>query len=162
MKPKLYYGWIVVAVTAIALILAAGARSAPGVFVLPIQTDFPVWNRADISFAISIGLVMFGFGGPLSGWLMNRFGPRLIVFIGLLITAASMILSASVQQLWQLNVIFGFLSGVGTGIVGSVLGATVANRWFLKRRGLIVGIFGAATSAGQLIFIRFCSIWLTR
>ncbi|MGL4609694.1 MAG: MFS transporter [Trueperaceae bacterium] len=149
---KLYYGWIVVAVTAIALILAAGARSAPGVFVLPIQTDFPLWKRADISFAISIGLVMFGFGGPLSGWLMDKFGPRRIVFIGLLITAVSMALSAMIQELWQLNALFGFLSGVGTGIVGSVLGATVANRWFLKRRGLIVGVFGAATSAGQLIF----------
>lgn len=149
---KLYYGWVVVAVTAVALILAAGARSAPGVFVLPIQTDFPDWKRAAISFAISIGLVMYGFGGPLSGWLMNKFGPRLIVFVGLLITAASMVLSAGIQELWQLNILFGFLSGVGTGIVGSVLGATVANRWFQKRRGLIVGIFGAATSAGQLIF----------
>jgi MFS family permease len=153
MKPnKLYYGWVVVAVTAIALILAAGARSAPGVFVLPLQTDFPDWKRAAISLAISIGLVMYGFGGPLSGWLMNKFGPRHIVFAGLLITALSMALSAKIQELWQLNVLFGFLSGVGTGIVGSVLGATVANRWFLKRRGLIVGIFGAATSAGQLIF----------
>lgn len=153
MKPnKLYYGWVVVAVTAIALILAAGVRSAPGVFVLPIQEDFPSWKRAAISLAISIGLVMYGFGGPLSGWLMNKFGPRRIVFAGLLITALSMALSARIQQLWQLDVLFGFLSGVGTGIVGSVLGATVANRWFLKRRGLIVGIFGAATSAGQLIF----------
>jgi MFS family permease len=153
MKPtKLYYGWVVVAITAVALILAAGVRSAPGVFVLPIQEDFPDWKRAAISFAISIGLVMYGFGGPLSGWLMDKFGPRRIVFAGLLITALSMVLSAGIQQLWQLDVLFGFLSGLGTGIVGSVLGATVANRWFLKRRGLIVGIFGAATSAGQLIF----------
>jgi MFS family permease len=153
MKPtKLYYGWVIVAVTAVALILAAGARSAPGVFVLPLQEDFPSWKRAAISLAISIGLVMYGFGGPLSGWLMNKFGPRRIVFAGLLITALSMALSSRIQQLWQLDVLFGFLSGVGTGIVGSVLGATVANRWFLKSRGLIVGIFGAATSAGQLIF----------
>lgn len=149
---KLYYGWIVVAAAATALILGAGARSAPGVFVLPIQTDFPDWKRATISFAISIGLVMYGFGGPLSGWLMNKFGPRRVTFVGLLITALSMVLSAGIQQLWQLNLLFGFLSGVGTGIVGSVLGATIANRWFLKRRGFIVGIFGAATSAGQLIF----------
>jgi predicted MFS family arabinose efflux permease len=50
---------------------------------------------------------------------------------------------------------------VGTGIVGSVLGATVASRWFIKQRGLVTGIFGGATSAGQLIFIPALVAWAT-
>jgi MFS family permease len=49
-------------------------------------------------------------------------------------------------ELWQLNLFWGVLSGVGTGIVAPVLGATVANRWFVERRGLVLGIFGAAAS----------------
>ena len=56
-------------------------------------------------------------------------------------------------ELWQLNLFWGVLSGVGTGIVAPVLGATVANRWFIERRGLVLGIFGAAASAGQLISV---------
>src|SRR3712207_7255819 len=47
----------------------------------------------------------------------------------------------------------GVLSGLGTGVVAPVLGATVANRWFVERRGLVLGIFGAAASAGQLVTV---------
>jgi len=62
--------------------------------------------------------------------------------------------SAMMTQLWQLNLLWGGLSGIGTGLVGSVLGATIANRWFHTRRGVVSGLFGAATSAGQLLFVR--------
>jgi predicted MFS family arabinose efflux permease len=60
---------------------------------------------------------------------------------------------------WQLNLFWGALSGIGTGVAGSVLGAAVATRWFVARRGLVIGIFGAATSAGQLIFVPLLA-WL--
>jgi predicted MFS family arabinose efflux permease len=117
------------------------------------------WSRAVISFAVSIGLVLFGLVGPLTGWLMDRFGPKVLMLTGLALIAASMVASAAMTALWQLNLFWGALSGIGTGIVASVLGATVANRWFVERRGLVVGIFGAATSAGQLIFVPLL-MWL--
>jgi len=149
---RLFYGWIVVGVVALALIAAAGVRSAPGVFLKPVHDDLG-WSRADISFAVSVGLVIFGLTAPVSGRLIDSFGPRTVMVAGLLLVGISMVISAFIVQLWQLGAIWGVLSGVGTGIVGSVLGATVANRWFAARRGLITGIFGAATSAGQLIFV---------
>jgi MFS family permease len=148
---RLYYGWIVVAITALTLIISAGVRSAPGVLVVPLQEDLG-WSRGTISFAVSIGLVLFGLGGPFSGLLINRWGPRRVMLIGLLLMSLSMVLSAQMTQIWQLNLFWGALSGVGTGVVALVLGATVATRWFVARRGLVTGIFGAATSAGQLIF----------
>jgi predicted MFS family arabinose efflux permease len=64
-----------------------------------------------------------------------------------------MLLSLQVSQPWHLVLVWGVLSGIGTGMVGSVLSAAVASRWFIARRGLVVGIFGAAISAGQLIFV---------
>lgn len=153
-----FYGWTVAAVTALVLILSAGARSAPGVLLLPMVQEFG-WSRELISAAIAVGLVMFGLGAPLSGYLIDRFGPRRITLAGLAIIGVSMGLSAYMTQVWQLNLWWGFLSGVGTGIVGSVLGATVASRWFIERRGLVTGLFGASTSAGQLVFIPLL-VWL--
>jgi predicted MFS family arabinose efflux permease len=84
---------------------------------------------------------------------MDRFGPRQMMVLGMLLVAASMALSARMSTGWELNLFWGALSGVGTGVSSAVLGATVANRWFVARRGLVTGIFGAATSAGQLVFV---------
>jgi MFS family permease len=149
---RLYYGWVIVAVTAVTLLVSAGVRSAPGVFLTSLQGDMG-WSVATISFAVSIGLLLFGLVGPLTGWLIDRFGPRVALLGGILLIVASMVVSARMTALWQLNLFWGALSGIGTGIAGSVLGAAVASRWFVARRGLVIGIFGAATSAGQLIFV---------
>ena len=149
---RFYYGWVVVGVTAVTLLVSAGVRSAPGVFLNSLEADLE-WSLAAISFAVSIGLLLFGLVGPLTGWLMDRFGPRLVMLGGIALIAASMVASARMTELWQLNLFWGALSGIGTGVAGSVLGATVANRWFVARRGLVIGMFGAATSAGQLVFV---------
>ena len=77
----------------------------------------------------------------------------MVATAGMLVTGAGMGLSALSTSALQLNLFFGILSGIGTGLIGSVLGATLANRWFVKRRGLVIGIFGASVSAGQLIFL---------
>jgi sugar phosphate permease len=151
-RPKHFYGWTVVAITALVLLVTAGVRSAPTAFLLPMQSS-EGWSKSQISFAVGLGLVLFGLGGPLAGNLMQRFGVRNVSVASLVITCLSMILSSLVKTTWQLDLTFGLLSGLGTGLVASVLGATVANRWFLAKRGLVTGIFGASTSAGQLIFV---------
>ncbi len=149
---KFFYGWVVVAVTAVTLFVSAGLRSAPGVFILPLEQDMG-WSRSAISFAVSIGLITLGIAGPLSGWLMDRFGPKRVALVGLMLVVAAMVSSYGITELWQLNLLWGMISGLGTGMVGGVLGPAVANRWFVARRGLVIGIFGASLSAGQLVFV---------
>jgi MFS family permease len=147
-----FYGWVVVGVTVVALLVSAGVRAAPGVLILPLEQDMG-WSRALIAGAVSLGLLLFGFAGPMAGWLVDRYGPRAVMMAGLGLTAASMVASALMQLPWQMLVFWGGLSGLATGLVGAVMGTAVANRWFYARRGLVLGIFGAATSAGQLIFL---------
>lgn len=151
-RGRLYYGWIVVAVVFLALLVSAGVRAAPTVLINPLETELG-WGRATISFAVSIGLLLYGLSGPVAGWLMDRFGPKLLTLAGLAVIGGSTLAGATVTELWQLNLFWGVLSGVGTGVVAPVLGATVANRWFFERRGLVLGIFGAAASAGQLVSV---------
>jgi sugar phosphate permease len=149
---RFYYGWVVVWVVFLALLVSAGVRAAPTVLINPLETELG-WGRATISAAVSVGLLLYGLTGPLAGWLMDRLGPKLLAVAGLAIIAMSTLAGAAVTELWQLNLFWGVLSGVGTGIVAPVLGATVANRWFVARRGLVLGIFGAAASAGQLVTV---------
>ena len=155
---RVYYGWIAVAVTALLIIMAAGVRSAPGVFMVPMLLD-STFDRATLSFAASMGLLLYGLAAPLSGALIDRFGPRRTMISGMLLVIAAMALSARMAMAVELVAFWGALSGIGTGLVAAVLGAAVANRWFMARRGLVTGIFGASTSAGQLVFVLLLA-WL--
>jgi MFS family permease len=149
---SVFYGWVVVGVTVAALLVSAGIRAAPGVLILPLNLDTG-WSRGLIAGAVSVGLLLFGFAGPLAGWLVDRFGPRVVMLAGLGLMAVSMVASGLMRAPWQMLLFWGALSGLATGLVGAVMGTAVANRWFYARRGMVLGIFGAATSAGQLIFL---------
>jgi sugar phosphate permease len=151
MRRAFFYGWVVVAVAAIVVIVTAGVRSAPGAFLLS-MTEEPEWSTSTVSFAAAIGLIAFGLSGPLSGWLMGRIGVRNVVLLSLIVTSLSLFATSLVREIWQLTLVFGLISGIGTGLVASVLGPTVATRWFVRHRGLVTGILGASNSTGQLIF----------
>ena len=157
-RSRLYYGWIIVLVTVPVLMVTAGIRASPGAWLVPMRDDLG-WSTASLSLAAAIGLVVYGLAGPLSGNLMNRFGVRTVTVASVLLSAAAMVASSFVQTQGQLYFFFGFASGLATGLVASVLGALVANRWFVTHRGLVVGIMGAAVSAGQLVFFPLLTLW---
>jgi MFS family permease len=156
---RIHYAWVVVAVAAFVGLTSAGVRSLPGVLIQPLELEFG-WSRAAISFAIGISLLAFGLGGPLGGGLMDRFGPRRVVLIALIVVVLGLAPLLLLRDLWQLHLFWGLLVGLGTGAIGGTLGATIAVRWFRTNRGLVLGLFGGATSAGQLVFIP-ALMWLT-
>src|SRR6266536_1825959 len=149
---RLHYAWIVAGVTFLALLASAGIGATRAVLVLPLEHEFH-WDRATVSLALSINLLLFGLCGPFAGALMTRFGVRRVMVFALLTLALGVGLSTQMQQAWQLVLLWGVLVGLGSGAMALVLGATVATRWFVKRRGLITGIFAASTATGQLVFL---------
>jgi sugar phosphate permease len=151
-KMRWHYAWIVVGVTFAVLLVAAGVRTVPSVIIKPLETEFG-WDRGSISFAVAISLFAYGFGGPLSGSLIDRFGPRRVMLGGLALTALGLAPLLNLTALWQFHILWGLVVGVGTGAIANVLGATIAHRWFYTNRGVVVGLFGAAAAAGQLVFV---------
>src|SRR5271169_4561140 len=149
---KLHYAWIVAGVTFVVGLLTAGVRAAPGVLIVPLEQEFD-WSRATISFAIGINLLLYGLVGPFAAALMDRFGVRRTMTIALTITAASVALSPTMGQAWQLVLLWGVIVGLGTGVIGAFLSAYIAVRWFRRRQGLVVGLLTAANAAGQLVFL---------
>ena len=149
---RLHYAWIVGGITFVTLLAAAGTRAAPGVLIIPLQREFG-WNRAEIAAAVSINLILFGLIGPFAAAFMARFGIRRVVLSAILTIATGVALTSVMTSLWQLYLLWGVVVGVGAGCMASVLAAVVANRWFVARRGLVVGVLTAASATGQLVFL---------
>src|SRR5437588_3316769 len=85
-QPRFHYAWVVAGITFLVLLCAAAFRSAPSVLIVPLQHEFG-WDRATISVAVSINLVLFGLSGPFAAALMQRFGIRPVVISALLLIA---------------------------------------------------------------------------
>jgi predicted MFS family arabinose efflux permease len=146
------YVFVVVAVIFVALLVSAALRATPSVLILPLQSAFG-WPRSVISLAAAIGIFLYGLTGPFAAAVMQQFGIRRTVLAAMALMALATGASAFMTQPWHLMLLWGVLSGIGSGCVASVLGATIVNRWFVSHRGLIMGLMTASTATGNLIFL---------
>ncbi|HSX74082.1 MAG TPA: MFS transporter, partial [Shinella sp.] len=149
---NLHYGWVVAATTFLTMLATAGAMGSAGVMIQPLHEEFG-WDIADISSAMAVRLVLFGLLGPFAAAFMNHFGIRQVVATALALIMGGIVASFFMTEVWQLLVLWGLVIGVGTGMTALVLGATVAARWFSRRRGLVVGLMTASSATGQLVFL---------
>ena len=151
-RRRIHPAWTVAAVAFLALVGAAGFRAAPGVLMIPLQNEFG-WSTTVLSAAVSINLVLFGLTAPFAAALMERFGVRAVTAVALMLIGAGSALTVLVNQSWQILLTWGLLIGLGTGSMALVFAATIANTWFAKSRGLVIGILTAGSAAGQLVFL---------
>ena len=147
-----YYGWFVISLCFLTTLTSAGVRSSPSVLIHPLEAEFG-WSRTLIASAVSMNLLLFGIAAPLSGFLIDRFGPRKVMMGSLSLLIVGVSGTMMMTQFWQFFLVWGVIVGLGAGGVGSVLTATVGNRWFVAKRGLVLGILGSASSTGQIIFL---------
>ncbi|KQX59296.1 MULTISPECIES: MFS transporter [unclassified Streptomyces] len=155
---RVHRAWFVAAVTFVTIIGAAAFASLPGLLIEPLHTEFD-WSRGTIGFAVSVNLALYGLTAPFAAALMDRFGIRRVVAVALTIISAGSVLTVWMTAAWQLVLFWGVLVGLGSGSMALAFAATVTNRWFVARRGLVTGILTAAGASGQLVFLPLLS-WL--
>ncbi|MGI5409306.1 MFS transporter [Streptomyces chartreusis] len=151
-RPRIHRAWFVAAVAFVTILGAAAFRSLPGLLIDPLNEQLG-WSRGTIGAAVSINLALYGLTAPFAAALMDRFGIRRVVAAALTLIAVGSGLTYWVTAAWQLLLCWGLLVGLGTGSMALAFAATVTNRWFTERRGLVTGILTAASASGQLIFL---------
>jgi sugar phosphate permease len=151
-RKGIHYGWVMVALTFVTAVFSAGAVGMPAVLILPLSQEFG-WTRGEISGAMALMLVLFGGMAPFGGALMLRYGLRRVVVGAATLAVIALGGATQMTQLWHLWIALGLVLGMAAGTTAMVLSATVANRWFAERRGLVMGVLAAATATGQLIFL---------
>ncbi|CAH0167947.1 MFS transporter [Roseomonas sp. CECT 9278] len=147
----IHYGWVMVALTFLVSVCTSAAVSLPGVLIVPMTEEFG-WGRGAVAGAMGVMFCLFAVMAPFAGALMIRHGLRRVVSTAAIIAVIAVIGLTQVATPWQVWACLALLGGAA-GMVALVLSATVANRWFVERRGLVMGLLTAAFAAGQLTFL---------
>ena len=148
-EPRLFYGYIVVAVAFCIMVLTNGTRLSFGIFFKPVLTEFG-WTRTMTSGAFSLAMIVHGLVSIVMGGLTDRLGPRIVLTLCGFILGLGYLLMSQVNAVWQLYLFYGLITGIGTSGFWVPIMSTVA-RWFAKRRGMITGIVMAGTGLGTLV-----------
>jgi sugar phosphate permease len=147
-----HYGWLMVGLTFIFNMCAAGAMSIPGVLLTPISHDLG-WSIGELSGPLGLRMTLFGLVAPFAGGLILLYGPRKVMTWSAALLIAGLLVAITMTTRWQLWLGLGIAMGIAPGMTALVMAATISTRWFTNRRGLVLGILSAGNATGQLIFL---------
>jgi len=149
-RDGIFYGWIVLGIAFITLVLGYAIRNTFSVFYPAIVKEFG-WGRGNTALMFSITFIVYGVVSPLAGSLVDRFGPRLILPIGAFIMGVGIALCSMASTQWHFYLFYGVMVAVGLSLVGWTPLSVIISNWFVKKRGLAFGIL-AAGFGGSLVF----------
>lgn len=156
-KTRFFYGYVILGAALTMLIICWGASQTFGIFFKSLSRGLGL-DRAVVSGSRSLSSIIMATMGAVTGRLSDRFGPRMVLSIGGAFVGIGYCLMGRLNSAWQLYFFYGVLVGIGNSVVGPPLMSTVS-RWFVKRRGLAIGIVSTGAGIGGMIFAPV-SAWL--
>jgi MFS family permease len=147
-----FYGWIIVAVTFVTMAIGVNARTAFSLLFPPILSEFG-WERGVTAGAFSFGFVVSGAVSPLIGRLMDRAGPRAVMELGVALMAGGLLLAPLTSEPWHLYLTIGVMVGTGSTCLGYSGQSQFLPNWFVRRRGLAMGIAFAGVGIGSVTLL---------
>ena len=146
---RFYYGWVVVLALVIIGVISQGIRFSFGVFFESLESDFGL-TRALTSEIFSVYMVFGSVFGIVGGWALDRYGPKVVVAVMGFFIGLSLLLTSQAGASWHLFITYSLLLAIGTGATYPLVMST-ASRWFVKRRGLALGIASSGLSLGMMV-----------
>ena len=146
------YAWVVVTVVAVTLTIASGARFLFGVVLKPMSEEFG-WNRAQLTGAVMVAMIVLSICQPLVGLLVDRIGAKRILVGGIAFLGVSLIPLSFATSLWQIYLLYGLFTSFGLAAASPVLATSIVGRWFTQNRGLAMSLATSGSAFGQLVIV---------
>jgi MFS family permease len=159
MRLPFFYGWIIIAVTFVTMAIGVNARTAFSLFFPPIIDEFG-WERGITAGAFSFGFVVTAAVSPLIGRLMDQFGPRAVMELGVALMAGGLLLAPLTTRPWHLYVTIGVLVGAGSICLGYSGQSLFLPNWFNRRRGLAIGLAFAGVGVGSVTLLPWVQLMI--
>jgi len=150
MRFRFFYGWVIVAITFVTMAIGVNARTAFSLFFPSIVDEFH-WERGLTAGAFSFGFIVSAVFSPLIGRMMDRLGPRVVMEFGVLMMAAGLLLAPLTTDVWHLYLTMGVLVGGGSICLSYTGQSLYLPNWFVRQRGLAMGIAFAGVGIGSII-----------
>jgi MFS family permease len=157
----IFYGWIIIAVAFVTMAIGINARTAFSLLVPPIVDEFH-WDRGIVAGAFSFGFLVSAVIGPFAGRVMDRKGPRVVIETGAVLVVLGLGLGALTREVWQFYLTLGLLVGLGGNLLGYGIHSQFLPNWFVRRRGLAIGIAFAGAGLGSIILLPWMQTVIAR
>ncbi|MBI4641612.1 MAG: MFS transporter [Candidatus Tectomicrobia bacterium] len=149
-RPKIYHGWIIVFISFVTLVIGSSAYTSFSVFYVALLEEFH-WFRADTAGAFSLHMIVFCVAAPFIGWAIDRFGPRIVMPLGVTVLAIGLGLNSQVAQIWHLYVTVGIIMTIGSACIMTIPHTAILANWFVKKRTTATGIVFSGLGVGGLL-----------
>ncbi len=152
--PHFYYGWVVVAVSFFTLFFTLGIRYSFSVYYLAILAEYG-WGRAETAGAFSLAMIFHALFAPITGTLVDRFGPRKLFPLGATLLFFGLLAAGQISAKWHLYLFFGVFMAIGINILSYAPHMSIIPRWFIRKRGLASGVVASGIGLGALVIVPF-------
>src|SRR6476620_9429921 len=153
------YGWVVVGAGALMTCVGFGTMLSLAVFLQPISEAMG-WSRAGVSAAATLDFLVMAVAAFFWGTLSDRFGTRIVVLAGSLLLGLGLVTASQATSLWQFQLFFGVLIGIGAGSFYAPMMA-VASAWIEQHRSLAVALVSAGMGMAPLMVAPSASLLIT-
>lgn len=145
-----YFGWNIVAASALLTLLSSGMRLSIGPFFLPIAQDLG-FSRSLLASIVAVGMICYGLAMPLAGWLIARLGTRAVLLASVVIVDVATLWTISAQGATGFLLSFGVLLSVGLAFASPVAMTPIISHWFTRQRGMALFFLSTGSMAGLAI-----------
>src|SRR5690349_20653311 len=147
-----FYGWVNIAVAFATMALSVSARTAFSLMFPPIVDEFG-WDRGLAAGAFSFGFLVSAAISPVLGRMVDRQGPRFVIEIGVLVTAAGLVGATLIATPWQLYATLGLLVGIGANCMSYSVHSQFLPNWFVRNRALAIGVDFSGVGVGAILIL---------
>ena len=152
MRPKFFYGYIILALCFANMVVMRGVNGAFGVYYIALLEEF-AWSRSDGASIAAINFVVYALASPVVGLAFDRLGPRLLMPLGAALVGIGLMLSSLADSLLGLYFSYGVVTALGQGALSFVGHNALISFWFVRRRATAIGIASMGQGLGALIMV---------
>ena len=161
MRPKFFYGYVILALCFVNMVVMRGVNGSFSVYYLALLENFS-WSHSEGASIASVNFLIYALAAPLVGLAYDRFGPRILMPLGGALVGIGLLLSGLANSLWHMYFAFGLITAIGQGPLGFVGHNALISFWFVRRRATAIGIASMGQGLGALIMVPLTQFLIDR